>query len=77
MACDCMKKLVDNINEKFPGKYPDLKAPTMLDFTTGKTQYFYNMTYRRKKKGDQLTEKRFDLPILFSHCPSCGIKIEK
>ena len=76
MNCECMEKLVENINEKYPEKYPELKAQEMLNFITGNFQYYLNLTYRKKKKDNRLTDKRFDLPIILSHCPFCGKKYE-
>ena len=75
--CECMEGLVEKIEKKYPGKYPELRIQKMLNFTTGKCQYYLNLIYHKKKKGDKLTEKWFDLPIIISHCPFCGVKYEE
>lgn len=73
-TCECMDELIEKINEKYPDKYHNLTAQQSLSFTTGKSDYYFNLSYRKKKKTGEFVQKHFDLPIIMSNCPLCGRK---
>ena len=77
MACECIKKTLEMVRDKYDDPDGEFNTTAMLNFKTGKASTTWPcivFSYRRKKKDGNYMKNKERINIIPTFCPSCGIK---